>query len=76
MDTIADRHRRSQKLTCRVFERDLQPLRAICHWTGGSWDFGEGNQLKWSELQNVPRHIQMLSAHLLASYRALVWKRG
>lgn len=76
MDTIADRHRKNEKLISRIFERDLKPLRAMCCWTEGNWDFGENNRLKWSELQNVPRHIQLLSNHLLGSYRELVWKNG
>ena len=75
MDTIADRHRRKRKLTSRLFEQDLEPLREICHWTEGHWEFGEDNTLKWNELQNVPRHIQLLSNYLLIQYRQLVWKR-
>lgn len=75
MDTIADRHRRKRKLTSRLFERDLEPLREICQWTEGHWEFGEDNTLKWNEVQNVPRHIQLLSNYLLIQYRERVWKR-
>jgi len=75
MDTIADRHRRKRKLTSRVFEKDLEPLRDVCRWTEGHWEFGEDNTLKWNELQNVPRHIQLLSNYLLIQYRERVWKR-
>ncbi|MCG6157722.1 DGQHR domain-containing protein DpdB [Rubinisphaera margarita] len=74
MDTIADRHRRTKALTSKVFVNDLEPLRDICHWTEGYWEFGADNRLKWNELQNVPRHIQLLSNYLLIQYRELVWK--
>lgn len=68
MDTIADRHRKQHKLTSKLFQQELEPLRKICRWTEGYWDFG-GESLKWNELQNVPRHIQMLSSYLLSQYR-------
>ena len=75
MDTIADRHRKDQELTTRVFQRDLEPLREICRWTEGHWEFGDDNKLKWNEVQNVPRHIQLLSNYLLIQYRERVWKK-
>ncbi len=68
MDTIADRHRKQRKLTSKLFQQELEPLRKICRWTEGYWDFG-GESLKWNELQNVPRHIQTLSSYLLNQYR-------
>lgn len=71
MDSIADRHGAKTPLTKRVFVKDLEPLRNICRWTEGQWEFGPGDSLKWNELQNVPRHIQMLSNHLLAQFRLL-----
>ena len=75
MDTIADRHRKSQDLTKQLFKKEILPLKGVCHWTQGSWEFEVGNVLRWNELQNVPRHIQMLSSHLLTKYRDLVWKK-
>ena len=74
MDTIADRHRRKGSLSQRVFGKDLEPLKDICRWTEGHWEFGPDDVLKWNELQNVPRHIQMLSNHLLFQFRLMVGK--
>ena len=74
MDTIADRHRRTRKLKTKVFVDDLEPLRPVCRWTEGYWEFSPDNRLKWNELQNVPRHIQLLSNYLLIQYRELVWQ--
>ena len=76
MDTIADRHRRTKELSSRVFENDLKPMKDVCRWTEGYWEFGPDDRLKWNELQNVPRHIQMLSNYLLIQYRTMVWNRG
>ena len=74
MDTIADRHRKQRKLTSKLFQQELEPLRKVCRWTEGYWDFDNGESLKWNELQNVPRHIQMLSSYLLNQYRSLAKK--
>lgn len=74
MDTIADRHRRKRDLTSKLFAKDLEPLRDVCRWTEGHWEFGEDNTLKWNEVQNVPRHIQLLSNYLLIQYREKVWQ--
>jgi DGQHR domain-containing protein len=69
MDTIADRHRKQRKLTSKLFQQELEPLRKVCRWTEGYWDLGNGESLKWNELQNVPRHIQMLSNYLMIQYK-------
>lgn len=42
---------------------DLQRIAPLCHWTSGRWH--ELDDLNWNELQNVPRHIRILS-NLLA----------
>lgn len=75
MDAIAERHRGKTKLTDTIFERDLAPLRDVCRWTDGYWDFGPGVQRKWSDLQNTSKDIQLLSNYLLVQYKALVWNK-
>lgn len=42
---------------------DLERIAPLCHWTSGRWH--ELDDLNWNELQNVPRHIRILS-NLLA----------
>jgi len=76
MDAIADRHRKVERLTVRQFREDIEPLKEICRWTEGYWDFGPGAQLKWNEIQNTPRHVQMLANYLLVQYKARVWNRA
>lgn len=73
MDAIADRHRNGKSLTQGVFATDLEPLRDVCRWTDGYWDFGPGRQRKWNELQNTSKDIQLLANHLLVHYKARVW---
>lgn len=55
-----DPHTRRQLLL------DLHTLKASCHWTSGTWD--ELGELPWNELQNVPRHINVLSNYLVRAY--------
>lgn len=69
MDTISDVNRKTKNLSYRLFRAELNSISKHCSWTKGSWDFGDNNVLKWNEVQNVPRHIQLLSSHLIAIYR-------
>lgn len=46
---------------------ELARIRPMCHWTNGVW---EGLGLRWSEIQNVPSHIRMLSNAVLGAYLA------
>jgi DGQHR domain-containing protein len=43
--------------------RALAPLKRACRWTGGRWEDLDG--MEWNEIQNVPRHIQVLSSVLV-----------
>jgi len=76
MDAIADRYRRAGIPDVERFQKDLEPLRDVCRWTDGYWDFGPGMQRKWNEIQNTPRDIQMLSNYLLVQYKSRVWNRA
>jgi DGQHR domain-containing protein len=46
--------------------RELKLVAPICRWTGGRWD--EMDNLKWNDLNNVPRHINILSNVLIRAY--------
>jgi DGQHR domain-containing protein len=50
----------------RHVEHELRAIAPLCHWTSGEW--AEIGGLPWNELQNVPRHIRMLSNVLLRGY--------
>jgi hypothetical protein len=75
MDAISDRYRRSKIPTREQFAEDLLPLKDVCSWTNGYWDFGPGRQRKWNEIQNTTRDIQLLANYLLVQYKSLVWSR-
>ncbi len=47
-------------------EREVRLVAPVCRWTAGEW---EGlNDLPWDEVQNTPRHIRVLSNHLIRAY--------
>jgi hypothetical protein len=46
-------------------EADLRKIAPICRWTSGMW---EELEIKWNEVQSVPRHIHMLSNALIRAY--------
>jgi hypothetical protein len=73
MDAIGDRRRESRALSCADFKEDLQPLKDVCRWTHGYWDFGPGTQRKWNEVQNTSKDVQLLSNYLLVQYKKRVW---
>lgn len=76
MDAIGDRYGMKGIPTAEEFQTDISPLKDICRWTHGYWDFGPGVQRKWSEIQNTSKDIQLLSNYLLVKYRELVWNRS
>ncbi|MDC0710227.1 DGQHR domain-containing protein DpdB [Stigmatella sp. ncwal1] len=47
----------------------LMPLQELTHWTGGSWNFGNGERRKWNNLQNTPGDIELLSKYLCTPYQ-------
>jgi DGQHR domain-containing protein len=75
MDAITDRLHDTHIPTVLQYEEDLQPLKEICHWTAGYWDFGGGQQRKWNELQNTSKDIELLANYLIGQYKARVWNR-
>jgi DGQHR domain-containing protein len=75
MDAIADRYRAEGIPTVVQFEADLEPLKPLCSWTDGYWDFGSGTQRKWNEVQNTTKDIQLVANYLLVQYKRLVWSK-
>jgi hypothetical protein len=44
---------------------DLALLGPHCRWTSGRW---EALDMRWNEVQNVPRHTHELSSFLIRTY--------
>lgn len=76
MDAIGERYRSKGEVTEAMFRKDLLPLKAVCRWVDGYWDFGPGQQRKWNEIQNTSKDVQLLANFLLIQYKALVWSQG
>ena len=75
MDAIADRYRAKAIPTQQEFEADLIPLKPVCSWTDGYWDFGSADKRKWDQIQNTSKDIQLVANHLLVQYKRLVWSK-
>jgi hypothetical protein len=50
----------------RHVQHELARMKPFCQWTEGNWE--ELGGLAWNELQNVPRHINLLSGVLVRLY--------
>jgi DGQHR domain-containing protein len=46
--------------------KELKLVSPICRWTKGRWEDIDG--LRWNDVQNVPRHINVLSNVLIRAY--------
>jgi len=57
-------HPRDQNLRARL-EQELELIAPLCRWTCGRW---EELELEWREIQNVPRHLRLLSNLLVRAY--------
>lgn len=68
MDAIADQHRRTPAPSVRQFAAGLASIADHCRWTDGFWDFGRGTHIKWCDLENTKKHVQLLTDYLLAAY--------
>ncbi|HYH81563.1 MAG TPA: DGQHR domain-containing protein DpdB, partial [Longimicrobium sp.] len=55
--------------TRKMFHRELLKVREFCHWTHGSWDFGQLGMRPWNQIQNTPGDVQLLSSQICGHYR-------
>ena len=65
MDRVMSPVRPAERGLVAYAERELKEVASHCHWTQGKW---EELELRWNEIQNVPRHIRLLSSHLVRLY--------
>ena len=61
MDRIVPRIPRDKNMNKNI-KNSLLHIRENCAWTQGEW---EGLGMAWNEIQSVPKHIRMLSEHLI-----------
>lgn len=75
MEEIVRRYHGRPLPTRAKFAKNLEPLRAVCRWSDGCWEFRPGQQRKWNEIQNTSKDISLLWSYLQQQYRTLVWNR-
>lgn len=56
----------------RNVEKELRRIAHFCRWTSGAWE--EIGNMRWDEIQNVPRHISVLSNYVVRKYIAVAAK--
>lgn len=76
MDAISDRYRKNGLPTSEDFESNLKPLRTVCRWTEGDWQFKKRVRRHWNDVQNTPKDIELLVDYLLTEYHKRVWNRS
>jgi len=77
MDAISDRYHSERQVDVTSyddFRNDLELLSPFCKWSNGYWDFGSERKVKWNELQNISKDINLLTHFLLYKYRVEVWR--
>ena len=47
--------------------QELAAIAPLCRWTSGEWEDLEG--IKWNELQNLHKHLSMLSNYLIRAHK-------
>jgi DGQHR domain-containing protein len=62
MASINPRHEGALEMV----EHELRLVAPGCHWTQGRWP--DLDNLRWDEVQNVPKHIRLLSNSLMRTY--------
>jgi hypothetical protein len=68
MDTVGDSMAGGRAELMDWFVEALTAIEDDCAWTGGYWRLASDDRRRWNELQNTPRDIQRLSAHLVWLY--------
>jgi len=50
----------------KIVRRELAAIAPLCRWTSGAWD--ELGGIEWNELQNLHKHLSILSNFLIRAY--------
>lgn len=66
MDRVMSSVNPSDSHATQRVEQELTRIAPMCRWTSGKWS--ELDDLNWDEIQNVPRHIRLLSNLLIRTY--------
>jgi len=61
---MASFHVKDSNLKARL-QGELRKIVPVCRWTSGRW---EELNLEWDDVQNIPRHLDLLSEFLIRTY--------
>ena len=53
------------ELTGLDLDAMIRPLRAVCAWTSGTWEFADDDVRRWNQIQNTPNDIRLLTNFLV-----------
>jgi DGQHR domain-containing protein len=70
MDVIAHDHPDTNLPDSDEFAAELKSIKDLCRWTEGTWQFDDGVERRWNDIQNTPRDIQRVTDFLTTRYRA------
>ena len=66
MDRVMPGIRLQQENAVDLAAEEIRRIAPLCRWTEGKWEDLGG--VSWNEIQNVPRHIRLLSNVLIRAY--------
>jgi DGQHR domain-containing protein len=66
MDRIMSTVNVHDKDALRAVQKAVLNIAPHCHWTSGRWD--ELGGIAWNDLENIHKHHQLLSSHLVRMY--------
>lgn len=66
MDRVMPTINASDTKAIKKASAELKRIKPMCRWTKGRWEDMDG--MKWNDVQNFPRHINMLSNVLIRAY--------
>lgn len=66
MDRVMSTIDPSDKNASKKVVVDLKRIKPMCRWTKGRWE--DMDDMKWNDIQNFPRHINLLSSVLIRAY--------
>ena len=66
MDRIISSGNGLHNTAVKEFKRELAYVAPSCRWTSGIWE--ELGGIRFDDLQNVPKHLSVLSNYLVRKY--------
>jgi DGQHR domain-containing protein len=69
MDSLTEGMSATEFTNSSIFYASMRELADVTAWTEGTWDFADGDAVRWNSLQNTPNDVRRLTNFLLRSCR-------